>query len=243
MRFVKYRSNPGNPLWGRIALAWLSLALLGSVSAWAKPTAKASTNASTKAKTQTAVASGNSEAPHVDLTKVHRLYLDGDFEPAIAMLENALKEKGQYTHGDSVSIFKHLGVMYAAQSETREKGKYYMHKLLMVEPTAKIMDMYASDMIYMIYKNIQEEFEQNRALAAPEKNADQADSMPTRNQTPLAAENQARSRAPKEEARASGSKKWVWAGAAVVTVAAGAGAYYLLSQKPKQTVTENEVQF
>jgi hypothetical protein len=243
MRSVKNRSNPGNPFWGRIALASLSLALFGSVSAWAKPAAsakpaaKASSTASAKAGTQ------SSGTPRVDLSKVHRLYLDGDFEPAIAMLENALKETGQYTHGDSVSIFKHLGVMYAAQSETREKGKYYMHKLLMVEPTAKIMDMYASDMIYMIYKNIQEEFEQNRALAAPGKNGDQADTMPARNQAPLAAENQPRARGPKEEARVSGSKKWVWAGAAVVTVAAGAGAYYLLSQKPKQTITENEVPF
>jgi hypothetical protein len=32
-------------------------------------------------------------------------------------------------------------------------------RLLDVEPTARLMDMYASDMIYMIFKNIQDEYE------------------------------------------------------------------------------------
>ena len=77
--------------------------------------------------------------PKVDSAKVHKLYLDGDFDEAIVLLENNLKDTRQYRHEDSVFIFKHLGVMYAAQYETREKGKYFMHRLLMVEPTAKIM--------------------------------------------------------------------------------------------------------
>jgi hypothetical protein len=92
--------------------------------------------------------------------------MDGEFEAAITMLEDNLKETRQYQHDDSVFIYKHLGVMYAAQYETREKGKYYMFRLLQVEPSAKIMDMYASDMIYMIFKNIQEEYQQKRMRIA-----------------------------------------------------------------------------
>ncbi|HKP94240.1 MAG TPA: hypothetical protein VJ385_00655 [Fibrobacteria bacterium] len=93
---------------------------------------------------------------------IHAIYLDGDFEQASQLLETALKEKRVRTHDDSIFTFKHLGVMNAAREETREIGKYYMVQLLNLEPTAKILDMYASDMIYMIFKNIKEEFDENR---------------------------------------------------------------------------------
>lgn len=94
----------------------------------------------------------------LDTSAVRKLYLDGDFDLAIDQIEMALKYDTTLSHQDSVFSFKHLGVMHAAKYETREKGKLYMHKLLEVEPTARILDMYASDMIYMIFKNIQDEY-------------------------------------------------------------------------------------
>jgi hypothetical protein len=105
------------------------------------------------------------------------------------------------------------------------------------------MDMYASDMIYMIFKNIQEEFEQNRDLNAnARRTPDQDGSMPKSNATQAAAEPAPRSRTSGEEAQASGSRKWIWAGAAVFTLAAGVGAYYLLTEQP-QTVKDKDVEF
>ncbi len=95
----------------------------------------------------------------MDTAKLHATYLDGDFDQAIHVMESALKnKKNPITHADSVFIFKHLGVMYAATPATREKGRYYMAQLIYIEPTAKILDMYASDMIYLIFRNVQEEF-------------------------------------------------------------------------------------
>jgi hypothetical protein len=98
----------------------------------------------------------------LDTVLVHNTYLDGDFDHAIALIEEALEQGVPLSHADSVHIFKHLGVMYAARHETREKGKYYMMQLLQVEPTAKILDMYASDMIYMIYTHVKSEFDASR---------------------------------------------------------------------------------
>jgi hypothetical protein len=95
----------------------------------------------------------------LDTIAVHRQYIDGDFDEAIDKLEIGLKYVTPLSHDDSVFIFKHLGVMYTSKYETREKGKQFMMRLLEVEPTARIMDMYASDMIYMIFKNIQDEYE------------------------------------------------------------------------------------
>lgn len=94
----------------------------------------------------------------LDTTTIHKIYVDGDFDQAIGLLEQAFTEDYTLSHQDSVFAFKHLGVMYAAKYETREKGKKYMMLLLQTEPTARIMDMYASDMIYMIFKNLQDEY-------------------------------------------------------------------------------------
>lgn len=103
--------------------------------------------------------------PAIDTARVHALYLDGDFDQAIRHLETALKGRRPLSHGDSVFAFKHLGVMYAATPATREKGRYYMLQLISIEPTAKILDMYASDMIYLIFRNVQEEYENKRGKA------------------------------------------------------------------------------
>ena len=105
-------------------------------------------------------------ANKLDTSEIHKTYIDGDFDRAIEMIEDAAKYGGPFTHDDSVFMFKHLGVMYAAKYETREKGKHFMLQLLNVEPTAKIMDMYASDMIYMIFKNIQDEFASSKPILA-----------------------------------------------------------------------------
>jgi hypothetical protein len=166
--------------------------------------------------------------PSIDSAKIRKLYLGGDFEEAIALLESSLKEKQTITRGDSVFIFKHLGVMYAATYETREKGKYYMHQLLLVEPTARILDMYASDMIYMIFKNIQEEFESNRMASQPGSKsnyaANQGDSGPKSGNT-----------AEKKQLKSSQSNTWLWVGATTVAVGAGIAAYLVLGDEPSSS--------
>ena len=163
---------------------------------------------------------------------VRKLYLDGDFEEAIQILDNALKSKGPFDHRDSVLIFKHLGVMYAANYETREKGKYYMHQLLMVEPTARIMDMYASDMIYMIFKNIQDEFESSRTKY------ERAESHLIGNgraESDIAITTKGGSMHPVPPKRSRAAAYWL--GATGTVVAVGVTAYFIMADQPGKTVT------
>ena len=171
-----------------------------------------------------------STVARLDSTKIHTLYLEGEFEEAIAILEGNLRNPLQYNLDDSVFIYKHLGVMYAASEATREKGRYYMHRLLMVEPTAKIMDMYASDMIYMIFKNIQEEFHSSKnrsARPAPDRPAGRTDSAPP--PRAAAAEKQ------------PGRSGYVWMGAAALAVAAGAATWiYMAEEQPKVVVMDHQ---
>ncbi len=159
----------------------------------------------------------------MDTAKIRKLYLDGDFEEAIGILETGIREKRPFNHDDSVFFCKHLGVMYAAKYDTREKGKYYMHMLLMVEPTARILDMYASDMIYMIFKNIQDEFDQTRMrLGRAEKNVKgnaQTDSMPV-------------AKTPDPAPKVSSNHPLVWVGATTAVVGVGVAAYFLLNSTP-----------
>ena len=108
--------------------------------------------------------------------------------------------------------------MYAATYETREKGKFYMYQLLLIEPTAKILDMFASDMIYMIFKNIQDEFIATR-------------SKPGDGTLPTQANESGNPKKPKYV-------KYVWIGAGAVLVG-GVVAYLLVPDGPKITTTDH----
>lgn len=160
----------------------------------------------------------------IDTAAVRRYYMDGDFEPAIDLLETAMRYKTGFSREDTIFIFKHLGVMYVANYETREKGKRYMRRLLEVEPTARILDMYASDMIYMIFKNIKDEFDASmQGRLRPYSVAGNGQGTPRRDQ---------------QEASGSAKKKsssaylWLGATAALIT-AAGAATYYYFSDAPE----------
>lgn len=168
----------------------------------------------------------------LDTAHIHAIYLDGDFDQAIKILDGALKSRKTLTHGDSVFIYKHLGVIYAATPATREKGRYYMLQLISIEPTAKILDMYASDMIYMVFDHVRLEFEAAQRRDAGIRTAHHPDSA-----------------APKTTAlRAGGngtSHAWYWVGGAgVAAAAAGTGMFFYLHQDKRDPVvvkTEYEV--
>lgn len=94
----------------------------------------------------------------LDQTKIHAVYNNGDFEPVILVLEGFIKRNKTYSHSDSVFIAKHLAVMYSANPATRERGKYYMYRLLELLPSAKLVDMYVSEEVDRIFDRVREEF-------------------------------------------------------------------------------------
>jgi hypothetical protein len=175
-------------------------------------------------------------ASTVDTNKIHSNYLDGDFDQAIKMTEAWLSSKSRMSHADSVFAFKHLGVMYAARNETREKGKYYMLHLLEVEPTARILDMYASDMIYMIFKNIREEFEANQVkLTRAEDHVEgNGQPRPASNLSqplqpqPAASVSQPKRREEPAAKQGGSGHAMYWVGGAALLVGAGVATYFIL---------------
>jgi hypothetical protein len=108
-----------------------------------------------------ALAAPPAAAPHtdrLDQKRIHADYNDGNFEKVIASLEGFMAAHKTYSFDDSVFIAKHLAVVYTANPETREKGKYYMYRLLSLLPSAKLVDMFVSDEIDRIFDKVREEF-------------------------------------------------------------------------------------
>jgi hypothetical protein len=168
------------------------------------------------------------DSGRIDTAAVRKLYLESDFEEAITMLLYALAEKKVRTHADSIFVFKHLGVMYASKYDTREKGKYFMHQLLTVEPTARILDMYASDMIYMIFKNVQEEYDAThlRFVDGGQYNPNGGEPVPIAMPRPQPS--------PPKSHRA-----YYWIGAVGFGLAVGAASYFALANQSVKTVDKD----
>lgn len=97
-------------------------------------------------------------ASTLDQKAVHNAYNEGDFEKVTNLIEAYNKANGTYSRADSVFIAKHLAVVYSANPQTREKGKYYMYRLLEMMPSAELVDMFVSDEIDRIFEKVRKEF-------------------------------------------------------------------------------------
>ena len=158
----------------------------------------------------------------LDTAQVKKNYMNGDFDPAVETLTKVLKSNQTMTHADSVFAFKYLGVIYAASYETREKGKFYMRQLLLTEPGIGILDMYASDTIYMIFKNIQDELAQTQRNAPPSNGNGSPTSESSTKKAP--------------------SKMGYWIGGSVIIVA-GTLAYFALSSTNQSETVDHSFKF
>ncbi len=94
----------------------------------------------------------------LDQKKIHAEYSEGNFDMVLNALEGFQRRNKTFDRQDSVFIAKHLAVVYSANPGTREKGKYYMNRLLELLPSAKLVDMYVSDEIDHIFDKVREEF-------------------------------------------------------------------------------------
>jgi hypothetical protein len=98
------------------------------------------------------------QAASLDQKAVHNAYNEGDFEKVTNLLEAYGKANKSYSRADSIFIAKHLAVVYSANPQTREKGKYYMYRLLEMMPSAELVDMFVSDEIDRIFEKVRKEF-------------------------------------------------------------------------------------
>jgi hypothetical protein len=102
---------------------------------------------------------------------VHYQYNDGDFPAVITAIDEFTRTHKTYSRADSIFIAKHLAVVYTANPDTREKGKYYMYQMLDLIPSGDLVDMYVSDEIEKIFSYVKKEYDvknREKVLAAQE---------------------------------------------------------------------------
>lgn len=172
----------------------------------------------------------------LDQKRIHRDYNEGNFESVIAEIETFQKTHATYPVSDSVFIAKHLAVVYSANPDTREKGKYYMFRLLEMLPSAKLVDMYVSDEIDRIFEKVREEyvtrqkgFGVDTSGALPQRapvNDRKAETAPP---PPAAAATATPVAATRPRTGEEHSHKTVWIASGVAAAAVGLAAVYFLA--------------
>ncbi len=193
-------------------------------------------NAFAAQSSSTKSSSSSSASDKLDQKKIHAEYNDGNFEKVLNTLETFMAAHKSYSLDDSVFIAKHLAVVYTANPSTREKGKYYMFRLLTLVPSAKLVDMFVSDEIDRIFDKVREEFMARQRsfgvdttrMVLPQKGSngsrgnDKSQSDNSSDKAPVAT-----------TTSSSGSHTGFWvAGGAAVAVAGLSAAYFLLQNDP-----------
>jgi opacity protein-like surface antigen len=99
-----------------------------------------------------------SAADTVDQKRVHSEYGDGDFETVVQILEDYRARHDHFRVTDSVVIAKYLGVIYAANPDTREKGKYWLYRMLQIDPGQDLVDLYVGEEVQTVFERVRQEF-------------------------------------------------------------------------------------
>jgi hypothetical protein len=179
--------------------------------------------------------SRHTQAPVLlDQKRIHRDYNEGNFENVIADIEGFQKSNPTYPASDSVFIAKHLAVVYSANPDTREKGKYYMFRLLEMLPSAKLVDMYVSDEIDRIFEKVREEYVSRQKGFGVDAIGTVPDRAPvndreTETAASYPAPAPAASARPSKTEEGSRGRKAVWIASGVAAATVGLAAVYFLA--------------
>ena len=170
----------------------------------------------------------------LDQKEIHSAYNEGDFDKVISLIEVFNRANKSSSRADSIFVAKHLAVVYSANPQHREKGRYYMYRLLEMLPSAELVDMFVSDEIDRIFDKVRKEFLVRQSGFGVDSTQI---SMPDKASTGSAASASAQQPAPAAKSSSSGGSFWkrnaFWiAGGAGVVIAGAAAAYILLSDDP-----------
>ena len=88
---------------------------------------------------------GAVSADTLDRYRIHAEYGEGNFEVVIQLLEDYRTRHKAFPASDSLFIAKYLGVVYASNPASREKGKYWLYRMLQIDPASDLVDMYVGE--------------------------------------------------------------------------------------------------
>lgn len=97
-------------------------------------------------------------ADTLDRSRVQAEYGDGNFEVVIEILEGYRSSHKAFQASDSLFLAKYLGVVYASNPASREKGKYWLYRMLQIDPAADLVDMYVGEAVDKAFERVRQEF-------------------------------------------------------------------------------------
>ncbi len=161
------------------------------------------------------------------LLPVHEAYSNGDFEVVLTRIEAYQKRHRSLSLSDSIFIAKHLAVVYASNPQTREKGRYYMFRMLEMNPSADLVDMFISQDLDETFEKVRKEFlvRQNRSQGVKTIHAPPPKPEKGERTIPLPVAKAA----PKPS-----SKTWLWVAGGAAVAAGAVTAYYLTLDHPSE---------
>jgi len=104
---------------------------------------------------------------------VEREYRDADFDAVIRSLEPILEPGQQVNRTDSLFALRTLGVVFASNPKTREKGRYCWFKALEIDAKADLVDLFVGEEIDRLWERTRLEFKA-RPKASPAASEDAA---------------------------------------------------------------------
>lgn len=162
----------------------------------------------------------------LDKEAISHAYFEGEFSrilPPLEMYRQSFPVTA--TREDSIFVFKYLSVIYAADAATRAKAESYMVQLLKQMPTIELIDLYISDNIQAIFKNVKNEFlkQQKYVRDHDEYGRTTKDSVQV------------------GSAKKSSSRKWIWWSVAGIGAATSVGVTYYLVTNRKDSGDEYDI--
>jgi hypothetical protein len=168
-------------------------------------------------------------AATIDQNAIHNAYNDGDFDAVIKLTDPFTNGKGTYTRADSAFVFKHLAVVFCANPKTREKGKFYMYRLLEMLPSAELVDMYVSDEVDRLFDKVRKDFKTRQKNFGVDTTLI---SLPEKEPAPKASVAAQPVPPPEKPKSAPGKKRidpiWFWVAGGGVVVGAGIATIILM---------------
>ncbi|MEO6098263.1 MAG: hypothetical protein ABIW76_22375 [Fibrobacteria bacterium] len=94
----------------------------------------------------------------LDKNAISHAYFEGEFSQILPPLETFRQAYPNPTKDDQIFVYKYLSVIYAADPSTRKKAESYMVQLVKLMPTIELIDLYISDNIQAIFKDVKSNF-------------------------------------------------------------------------------------
>ncbi len=167
------------------------------------------------------------------LMPVHEAYTNGDFDEVLARIESYQKRHPRHSLSDSLFIAKHLAVVYGSNPQTREKGRYFMFRMLEMNASADLVDMFISQDLDQTFEKVRKEFlvrqnreQKNKApYAAAQNSSTPRTAVSTA--TPVDKPERTMPLPAVKETPQEGGKTWLWFAGGAAVVAGAVTAYYL----------------